>query len=88
MKANHFTGFIACFIVFQKRTPCIYLFGGGCSFANGVSSHVWKSTFTNRFSLIKTTKLDKYQACFAGVFSGFNICRVGNAIHIFNSTAF
>ncbi|MGK0453280.1 MAG: hypothetical protein ACJAYY_000740 [Paraglaciecola sp.] len=39
-KSNHFSGFIACFIVLQKRTSCIYLFGGGCSFANGLSSHL------------------------------------------------
>ena len=51
----------------------MYLFGGGCSFLNGLSSHFCRSTFTNRFSLIKATRLDKYQLCFAFVFSAFNI---------------
>ncbi len=34
------------------------LLGGGCSFANGLSNHLYKSTLINRFNLIKANKLN------------------------------
>src|SRR5699024_7688076 len=76
------------FISFQKRTPCMYLFGGGCSLANGLSSHLCKSTLTKRLSLIKATRFDKYQGYFACAFNAFRIRMVIKAVHICIITAF
>src|SRR5690606_23269592 len=75
-------------IDFQKRTPCMYLFGGGCSFANGLSSHSFKSTLTKRLSLINATKFDRYQGCLACAFSAFRMRMVIKAVQICIITAF
>jgi hypothetical protein len=64
------------------------LFGGGCSFVNGLSSQLCGSTFTKRLSLINATGLDKCQECFACALSAFNINIVVRAVQICIITAF
>jgi hypothetical protein len=65
----------------------MYLSGGVCSLTKGLSSHLCRTTLTNKFNLIKATKFDKYQAYFACFFSAFNISLVINVVHTYIITA-
>jgi hypothetical protein len=63
----------------------MYISGGPTSSSNGLSIHFCKSTFTNKFNLIKATRFERYHLYFA---NAFRINIVIRAVHICIITAF
>lgn len=72
----------------QNRNPCISFLATGTSSSKGLSSHFWRSIFTNRFSLIKATRLDNLHPYFDNSFRYFRTRIVIRAVHICIITAF